>query len=147
MIQPLRAACGALGRAALLAPLLAAASGPVNPAESAPACKLSNGVQHVIYVHFDNTHVLRDPGTGCRARRRPAGAPSEAGRNARVGHEARAWLHQDHSENQSVGMPTITASHEGKFAPIHACHSGERLFQTSTLRVSWTGRRSQTDQS
>src|SRR5205814_9230748 len=29
-------------------------------AAASPACNLGNGVKHVIYVQFDNTHLLRD---------------------------------------------------------------------------------------
>jgi len=41
--------------------LLAAAPSFAHPhAPQSPPCQLGNGIQHVIYVQFDNTHFLRD---------------------------------------------------------------------------------------
>jgi hypothetical protein len=44
-------------------PVFAASAAPAAPAARPPsktACTLGSGVQHVIYVQFDNTHLLRD---------------------------------------------------------------------------------------
>ena len=46
---------------AALAMLGAAQSAGAAPAAAAPAgCRLANGIQHVVYVQFDNTHLFRD---------------------------------------------------------------------------------------
>src|SRR6059058_1391406 len=37
-----------------------AAAKPPQPAPATPNCTLGNGIKHVIYVQFDNTHLLRD---------------------------------------------------------------------------------------
>jgi hypothetical protein len=37
-----------------------AASGGAREAHPQPGCELGNGIQHVIYVQFDNTHLFRD---------------------------------------------------------------------------------------
>src|SRR6476660_6877834 len=49
------------GAAALL--MLTAVGGPVIEAKQPPpanSCSLSNGIKHVIYFQFDNTHLSRD---------------------------------------------------------------------------------------
>jgi hypothetical protein len=46
-----------------VAPVFAATAAPAAPAArpaSSSPCTLSNGIQHVIYVQFDNTHLFRD---------------------------------------------------------------------------------------
>ena len=62
------AALAAVGLAALVAVQIAGASssrnagppGPPPPGGPDGGCHLANGVKHVIYIQFDNTHLLRD---------------------------------------------------------------------------------------
>jgi hypothetical protein len=54
---------GARWWAALLLSSLLAAAAPAGPAPSSGACQLKSpkgGIQHVIYIQFDNTHFRRD---------------------------------------------------------------------------------------
>src|SRR4051812_3172258 len=37
-----------------------ASAGSERAAPATPNCSLGNGIKHVIYVQFDNTHLLRD---------------------------------------------------------------------------------------
>jgi hypothetical protein len=53
------AALAAAGLAALVAVQIAGAGGPKH-ADGQPSCRLANGVKHVIYLQFDNTHFNRD---------------------------------------------------------------------------------------
>src|SRR5690242_19626187 len=51
------------GRLFVLAALLGSTALPAQAApaaRAAPECDLANGIQHVIYVQFDNTHLRRD---------------------------------------------------------------------------------------
>jgi hypothetical protein len=54
------AALLAAGIAALVAVQIAGATGSGNAAPAASSCRLANGVKHVIYLQFDNTHYNRD---------------------------------------------------------------------------------------
>jgi hypothetical protein len=46
--------------AALLFQLVPVQPALATAAAAAPSCRLSNGIQHVIYLQFDNTHLSRD---------------------------------------------------------------------------------------
>jgi hypothetical protein len=50
----------ALLGAALLFPLLPLQPALAAPLPAGPNCKLSNGIRHVVYLQFDNTHLTRD---------------------------------------------------------------------------------------
>jgi hypothetical protein len=57
------ALAGALSAAALIAAAVLgaqAAFGVGHEAKPQPGCKLGNGIKHVIYIQFDNTHLFRD---------------------------------------------------------------------------------------
>src|SRR3954451_24526366 len=56
------AALAAAGIAVLVGVQVAGASGSpsAKPAPKASSCQLANGVKHVIYLQFDNTHFNRD---------------------------------------------------------------------------------------
>jgi hypothetical protein len=38
----------------------ASARPPTSPTAAAGGCQLGNGIKHVIYIQFDNTHLERD---------------------------------------------------------------------------------------
>jgi hypothetical protein len=60
------AALAAAALAALVAVQIAGASahGAAGPGPKGPSCKLANGVKHVVYLQFDNTHFNRDDANG-----------------------------------------------------------------------------------
>ncbi len=56
----LAAAAVAASIAALVAVTTATARVDAKPSPAASACQFGNGIKHVIYIQFDNTHLLRD---------------------------------------------------------------------------------------
>src|SRR5262249_22611552 len=54
------------------AQVAAAIPARIGPSTSTGGCQLANGIQHVIFIEFDNTHFMRDI-----ARHRQANVPSD----------------------------------------------------------------------